>query len=65
MWFPRLLGCIIIYVIAVNLIGIGWGWYRKDIMEGWTICVAAGSGGGLLMLAAAFAAWILMGTPTS
>jgi hypothetical protein len=65
MWVPKFIAIIIIYVIAINLFGVMVGWWRRDIILGWTICVVGGAGVGLVALAMGFAIWILMGSPVS
>jgi prolyl oligopeptidase PreP (S9A serine peptidase family) len=47
------------------LAGIGWGWYRRDISAGSMVAIMGGSIGGMLIIAVAFATWILMGFPVS
>lgn len=65
MWLPNVLASIMIYGLVVNLLGVAWGWYRKDLMQGWFVAVVGGSGVGLISLGVAFAVWILMGAPVN
>jgi hypothetical protein len=65
MWFTKVIGFAILWAVALNLAGIGWGWYRRDIMEGFIVSVAGGSVGGMVILLVDLAVWILLGSPVS
>jgi hypothetical protein len=65
MWFPKVLSLITLWVVMGNLAGIGWGWYRRDLLAGWSVAVIGGSLAGMMMMAVTFAVWILLGSPTS
>jgi hypothetical protein len=63
--FTKVMGFAILWGVAGNLAGIGWGWYRRDISAGSMVAIMGGSIGGMLIIAVAFATWILMGFPVS
>ncbi len=65
MWFPKIIAFIMLYALAGNLVGVTWGWFKRDLWAGWMIAVIGGSGVSIVMIALIFVIWILMGTPTS